>query len=484
MNIRNFLDIKSLFFDNKSLKQTIFKNAFWLVLAEGITRILKLFLIIYVARILGATEYGKFTFALSFVSLLAIFGDLGLDPLMIREISREEEKEEDFPFVLSLRLILILVIFLLIFIGSFFVTSSAEIQKLIWTIGAYVLINTFSATIYAFFRAKRRMEYESFAKILQSIVVTAVGFFVLFNFPSVQNLGFSYLFASSSILFLIISFFHSRIHSLKLIFDKKKWKNFLTLSWPVALYGIFGVVYHNIDSIIMGHLNQITQVGWYNAALRLANITLILTPIISTSFFPVLSKFFKESEKKLQKTWSLYFQLMLSLAIPLVVGGVFLAPKLIDLVYDPSYFPSILVFRILILFVGISFISGPLSKMLFVFNQQKKILLAALFGMITNIVLNLILIPRYSLYGAAFVLLITYSLMFILLLKFFLESVTIRFFDFNFFLFLIGVVVSSIVMFFVISYSEIYKLHVLFVIMIGITIYLVSLFGYKKAINL
>ena len=77
MKIRNFADVKTLLFDNQTVKQTIFKNTFWLATAIGASKFLKFILFIYVARILGATEYGKFTFALAFVGLFVIFSDLG-----------------------------------------------------------------------------------------------------------------------------------------------------------------------------------------------------------------------------------------------------------------------------------------------------------------------------------------------------------------------------------------------------------------------
>jgi len=478
MNIKNFSDIKPLFFNNKSLKQTVVKNTFWLTLAEGVTRILKLFLIVYVARILGVTEYGKFTFALSFVSMLAVFADLGLSSLTIREIAREKEK--GFPFILSLKLFLSLVVSILIFIGSFFVTSSVEIQRLIWILGIYILINSFSVIIYSFFRAKERMEYESFAKILQSVVITVVGFFVLLNFPSVRNLSFSYLFASLSALFLIVFIFHSRIYPLRLCFNKEVWKNLLMLSLPIGLSGICGTVYKAAGSVIMGSYNQITQLGWYNASLKITDIIFVLVSIISISFFPLLSKFYGESKSKFYKIWNTYFQLMFSLATPLVVGGIVLAPKIIDLIYDPSYFPSILAFQILILFVGILSVSGPFSQILFIFNQQKKLLWIGLFGVVVNIALSLTLIPSYSLYGAAIARTITRFLIFLLLLKFSLKFATIKFFNLEFVLFLVSVIISSFVMYCIVSIPQVYNLHVFIVIIIGFLVYATSLFCCKK----
>ena len=66
-------NFKSLFLKNTGINQTIFKNVFWLVGAEGVNKFLKVVLIIYVARILSAVSYGIFTFSLSFVTLFIAF---------------------------------------------------------------------------------------------------------------------------------------------------------------------------------------------------------------------------------------------------------------------------------------------------------------------------------------------------------------------------------------------------------------------------
>jgi len=99
MDIRNtikniILNPGVFFLKNSGTKQTIAKNTFWMAVAEGITRFLKLFLIIYVARILGATEYGKFTFALAFVSLFAIFSDFGISQITTRELAQKKGKRK------------------------------------------------------------------------------------------------------------------------------------------------------------------------------------------------------------------------------------------------------------------------------------------------------------------------------------------------------------------------------------------------------
>src|SRR4030042_970888 len=131
--------IINFLFKNLGIRQTVLKNTFWLALAETISRLSKLILIIYVARILGVTDYGKFIFALAFVSLFVIFSDFSLPVITTREVSRGKEKE--YPAILSLKILLSLGALVLILISSFFIAFDPVIRKVIWILGIYILIS-------------------------------------------------------------------------------------------------------------------------------------------------------------------------------------------------------------------------------------------------------------------------------------------------------------------------------------------------------
>ena len=480
MNIRNFNDFKSFLFENKTIKQTIFKNTFWLAIAEGTSKFLKLILLIYVARILGATEYGKFTFALAFVSLFVIFSNFGLSRIVTREFARKKEKEKEFASIFSLKVLLSLGTLILILGGSYFITSDLLIQKLIWILAVYILVYTFSEIIYAFLEARQQMQYESLAKILQAVLITGASFFVLFNFPSVKNLSYGYLFASIITLISILLFFHFKIFPLKISFEKSIWKKFLLMSWPLALGGIFATICSQIDSVMMGHLGMITETGWYNASYKIAEVILLPAGLISASFYPFLSKFFSESREKLQNTWNHYMKSIIFLAAPLVMGGIVLAPRIIDFIYGPDFNPSILAFQILIVMTGIMLLNSPFNQALIISNQQEKTFWIVLSGAITNIILNLILIPMFSLYGAAVASLITFLLIFFLLVKFTLKFTSIRPFNFIILSTIIGAIFSSGIMYFIISQSVISRFNVLFLVLIGAIVYSVSFFIVDK----
>jgi len=172
--------------------------------------------------------------------------------------------------------------------------------------------------------------------------------------------------------------------------------------------------------------------------------------------------------------------LMIILAIPIVVGGIVLGPRIIDFIYDPSYFPSILAFQILILMAGTSFLCSPFGQILVVANQQKKLLWITLSGAIVNVILNLILIPRYSLYGAAAATVATSVLILFLLFKFTANLTPIRPFNLKSLFSFFGAILASIPMYFLIIQPQIYHLNIFFSISIGASIYLICFLGYKK----
>jgi len=479
MKFANFTGVKSLLFENKTIKQTIFKNTFWLGLAEGVTKILNLILFIYAARILGATEYGKLTFAFAFVGLFTVLTEFGVPNIMVREFAKEKRREQDFPAIISLALLLNIGTLLLIMLGSYFVTPDSIVRKVIWILALYTSLNVLTHFFCSFFRARQQMQYESITKIFRVLILVILGFYILLNFPSVENLSCGYLFASFAALGLIILIFYHEVGPLQIVWSKTIWKKFLSMSWPLALAGIFGTIYTQIDSVMMGHFGQITQTGWYNAAYRIIGTTLIPLSLISTSFYPVLSKYFKESRRDFQKVWNYQVEILIFLSIPIIIGGFVLSSKIIYSVYGLDFFPSILAFQILIWMVGVYYLSSPFQSVLVISNEQKKIFWIVFSGAIANIILNLILIPKFSLYGAAVATVATYFLIFLLSVYFASKLTAVQFLNFNLFFSFVNAIFSSIVMYLVISQPLIYNLNIFLSVLVGAMVYILSFFVFR-----
>ncbi len=478
------LSIKSFFLENISIRQTIFKNTFWLTVAEAITQILKLVLIIYTARILGAIEYGKFSFALSFVAIAVIFSELGLPDIITRELSRNQDLEKEYSSIISLKLFLSIVTMLLIYIVSFFITSDPAIRYSIWLLSYFILITSFLNIVYAFFRARQKMEYEAVSKIIQYVILASVGFFILFSAPSIKNLSYAYLFTNVIILILVVLFFNRFVGSLVIGYDKKVWKKYLTSSWPLAGGLIISWMYVSVSSIMLGYFGYNIENGWYNAAYRIIGALAISAVLISRSFFPVLSSFSTESREKIKKVWNYQKELMIIFAFPIMVGGIVLAPKIISFFYDPSYYPSIFAFQLLVFVSGVDFLYYPYASALIIFNHEKRNFGLIIVGLVISIILNIFLIPKYTLYGAAISVLISSTIVLLLAVVVTRIYTPIRPFNIEILKTFVSVIFSGLVMFFLIRMPTIYNLHFILVIIIGMLCYFLVLFACYKTLKI
>lgn len=473
------IDIPKLFLENIGIKQTIIKNTFWLTLAEIITGILRFALLIYVARALGVAEYGKFTFAFSFVSVMVIFSDLGVIDIITREFSRDANKQKRFSDILTLDIILSAVVLVLMVVGSFLITSDTAIQKIIWLLSVFILTTNFFGIFYAFQRSEQKMEYEAGIKIVQAVILVAASFLAVLYVPSALSLGYGYLFSNLIALFFLLLLFHFYFLPLRLNFSKNIF-NILKLSWPLT-FGFMGQwIYISISSVMLGYFNFIAENGWYNAASKIAIFAILPASLIIRSFYPALSNFFISSKEKLQKSWDFLMQLMIILSVPMLFGSIKLAPKIIDFLYGSDFVPSVLVFQILMIVVAITFVNFPYSTMLVISNQQKKNFILIIIGIVINIALNLVLIPSYKLLGAAIAVLastiITFSLTVMFSKRFVLDTV----FDVKLLKTVAVAIFSSFIMLFVISFPAIYNLNIVFAIFIGIVAYFSVLLPFYK----
>jgi len=465
---------KALFFKNIGTKQTIFKNTIWLTLAEIIARLFGLILIIYVARILGATEYGKFTFALSFVSIVVIFSNLGLMEIATREFSRDKENEKKFAGIFTLQLVLCTLTMLAIIISSFFITSDSSIRRTIWVLGIFVLSASFLGPIYAFLRARQKMEYEAFIKIFLAVISAVAVLFVILNIPSSANLSYGYAISNLIAACLIVLLFSLIFYPLSLKWEKGSF-NILKLSWPLSLGFSADWILLSINSVMLGYYNLIPENGWYGAAAKIAMAAIIPADLIIRSFFPALSNFFNTSKDKFNMLWGYLSQGMIFLAIPTIVGGFVLSPKIINSFYGQSYAPSILILQFMFFVVGMGFLCYSYNITLIVVDQQKNNFILIMLAGALNVLLDMFLIPLYGLYGALIAMIVSSIIFFVSTITVFKYKMNSLPFNKKLFKAFLIAIFSSVAMYFVITNSLIHGFNVIFICLIGIIIYFLFL---------
>lgn len=392
--------------------QSILKNTAWLVSSEAIGKILMFFLTIYIARILGDKGFGQFSFIFSFVALFAIFADLGLSKYITREVARHKESAKNyFENILFLKLILGILTVGLIVVIIQFLGKETQIVNLVYLAALYTVSESFINFSRGYFRAFEKMKYEAIINTLERTIVALLGLGVLFTqiFPN-KLLALIVIYLIGSFFSVFISFLIIKIKFAQRFRFQINWslgKKIVSETWPFSLSVIFVTIYFNIDSVMLSLMKDDQTVGWYNAAFRFVFFVLLFINILVNVFFPVISRFYKDNKEGFRDLLNKFAKLMVILGLPVGFGGVALASKIISLIYGPEYLNSILPLQIMIWALVLVFINVVYANALQASDKQKTYLKGAILGAIINIVLNGLLIPIFSLRGAALATVIT-----------------------------------------------------------------------------
>ncbi|XOB41507.1 MAG: flippase [Candidatus Nealsonbacteria bacterium] len=414
MKIRNFTDVKSLFFDNKTLKQTIFKNISWLIVAEVISKGIGFLVVVWLARHFGPTIYGQWAFALSFVAIFAVLADFGFSTLTVREIARDKFKSAKYiDNIIGMKLILGLVTLGLIAFVIQFLGKEPEIVKLVYFLGIYVVLNTFATFFHSIFRANEKMEYEAASRVIQSVSLLGLVAFFILNKGSILTISYAYLSAVLIGIIFTLIFIRCYFSKFFLKINFEICQEIFKEAWPIGLVALATTICYSLGSVLLGLMRSDIEVGWYNAASRIIFAIIPFSSIFFFSFFPQMSRAFKESYDNLKNVVEKYALLMFGVGLPLGIGGFIVAPELIKFLYGQPYLETTLPFQILVWNLTIIFMITLYGNSLWALDKQKDFLKAVLIGATFNIAANLVLIPKYGIIGAAIAALLTEIVIFI-----------------------------------------------------------------------
>jgi len=400
MNIRNFNEVKSIFFDNKTLKQTVFKNTFWLAIAEVVQKGVGFLVVIWLARHFGPAIYGQWAFALSFVALFAIFADFGFGTLTVREIARDKSKTSQYiDNIVAMKLILGLITLGLVALVIQFLGKETQVVKLVYFLGIYAVVSTFSSFFQSIFRANEKMQYETICRAIQSLSLLGLVAFFILNKGSILTISYAYIGAALIGAIISLGAIWRYFSKFFLKIDFKICREILKEAWPFALSGLIVVGYLRIGIILLSIMKTYQAVGWYNAAFNLILTFTILPSLFMFSVYPKLSIFYKESISKFIEIYKKSFKFIFLISIILFPLLFIFSKPIILLLYGSAYTESILPFNILLLVGFCSFLSCVFMYTLNAMNRQIIYTNVTGICLVANILLCLIFIPKYSYIG-------------------------------------------------------------------------------------
>lgn len=394
--------IKSFLLENKTARQTVAKNTFWLFFGEIISKLLKMTIVIYAARILGAENYGIFSYAITFAAFFMMFSDIGLSPLLTREsIKNIELKEKYFSTAFIIKIVLLAFSIISMIFISPFLTKIESVKPLLMIAALILIFDGLREFGLALNRAMEKMEKEALIKITTNFSIAIFGFTILIISPTAKSLAISYAIGSGIGFLFIAWLFKYYIINLISNFDKKIIWPLISAAWPFAIAGILGAFLINTDIIMLGWFRSASEIGFYSAAQRPVQFLYIIPGLIITAIFPVLAKSAHINNEKTRQILEKSLALILLIAFPITLGGIILSREIILLAFGNEYLPATITFSILLLTLITTFSNTIIDGAIFAYNKQRLIVLFLTISAISNIIMNFILIPHYGIEGSA-----------------------------------------------------------------------------------
>ena len=186
-------------------------------------------------------------------------------------------------------------------------------------------------------------------------------------------------------------------------------KSLIKESWPLLLAGFAQIVYLKIDIVMLGNLSTTEQVGLYSTAAKISEIWIFLPITIMAGIFPKLIEKKSKSESDYNQYLKKIARAFLLMSLSLSVVLFFLSEMIIGLLFGDGFLASSEILKIHIWSSIFIFLGAILSKWIIIERYTKFSFFQHISGATLNVVLNLILIPRYHGIGAAVSTLVSYS---------------------------------------------------------------------------
>ena len=383
------------------------KNTLLLTLGLLTGRLLSLILFKKMTPLLGPVGMGIWVTATDLVSILMIVTNYGLGNLITREITRA--RGMTLPILwsaLRLRWLLATVcyLFLLLFVDAAGFETLARQAILLTAISLFIESTAMACD--SVLQAHEKVQYQTAGQ-----VVSAVVYFVL---------GWFWLEAGHGILGVIWANLISRLVRLTVMAPLMFWRTgpwrwrdpaggdspglrqLIKLGLPLCLAMTFGIVYNKIDTVMLNRMIGDAAAGIYGVGHRALDIMNIVPNLFGTALFPAMARYGMQTAGDAVRLGERALRFMMTAVIPLTLFLCFVAGPIIHWFDDsPAFADSIPVLMIVIWALPLYGANVILNRLLLTANRERAFIRIGLVPMLVNIVLNALLIPRYSYYGAS-----------------------------------------------------------------------------------
>jgi polysaccharide transporter, PST family len=390
-------------FRNRPNLHIIIANIGWLFLDKIVRMGVGLYVTLYIARYLGASQFGTFNYAIAFAAMFSPIATLGLDAVVIRYLVNDvSSKQQILPTVFWLKLIGSLGA-LFLSVGSIYLFhhNDSLTISLVAILAGVGVVQTFD-TIDIWFQSQVESKYTVIAKnsafiltaLLKVMLIESKAPLITFAVAGLVEAGLGAL--------GLVILFKARGNTLNFLQgDTSFAKKLLQESWPLILSGLSIMIYMRIDQIMLGQMIGEKAVGIYSAAIRISEIWYFIPVAIASSIAPSIYAAKKISEQIYYQRIKNFIRLMVFVSIVIAIPMTFLSNFIVTTLFGNEYIEAggilaVHIWAAVFVFMGVA--TSPW------FNAEELNHLSfhrTFLGAVINVGLNLVLIPAYGGIGAS-----------------------------------------------------------------------------------
>jgi O-antigen/teichoic acid export membrane protein len=369
--------------------------------------------IVYAARKLGPDLFGQYLLIGAYVMFFSVTFMAGLVPVAVREIVRHrDDPAVVFEQVLSLRLVLGILAYAILLLVTWLALPAATFLPLAAITGTTLVVDAFKDSFGAYHNAFERMTIPGAFQVANGILAAAAGSAALY-----LNLDLVTLLAIVAVINLLVTIvwhvlFYTRFQRYRIRFAFSAWKHMLVMIAPIAPVQL-AAQFNRLASVIMlslvpGPLPQDRAVGYFGPAQQVAYFPLAFLFGLRRAIVPPIAHKLHQGEPVDEAFIVALKVVVVFVSFPLLVATSLFAREILLLVFGPGYVESTLTLELL----GVAsalWIAAMIPESLIVSYPDHKF--APLFAgtcipLLINLILCAILIPVYSIAGAAFAILV------------------------------------------------------------------------------
>jgi O-antigen/teichoic acid export membrane protein len=393
------------------------RNLTALLGGQAVTWTMTLLWTLIVPRALGPAGLGLVVTAMSVCGVVSLVLGLGTRTYIMREIVVDQA---DAPRLVGtgimLRLLTAPLFAIALVVYAHFADYDHEARLVLYLVGAATILTLLAEPMQAGFQGIERMQYLAYSDVLNKSSLGLIGIaVVLVGFRAV---GIAANMALVAAVVLVLNLYWlRRFFRIHLRTRLGELASMMKHSFAYMAYGVFGMFYLWIDTVMLSLMTRSEVVGWYGAPTRLFQTLMFIPVLVSTAWLPRMIAAHEESPERLLKTARTPVELVIVLSAPICAGTAMVAGTLVPLLYGPAYTNAVPVMVVLGLCLPAMYANIILAALLVAQKRQIVWTWVMVGSAIFNPLVNLVLIPwtqhQYGngAIGAALSLLLTELLM-------------------------------------------------------------------------